>query len=310
MGHFIAVDAGGTQLRAACYPNIGSEPAISRRIPTQSKESRPVERLLELIESVWPAQSDVDAIGLAVPGAVNPYEGCVYVSPNIPGWVDLPLRKIVQEKFKTPTAVGNDANLAALGEWRFGAGQGHHNLLYFTISTGIGGGVIENDRLLLGQRGLAAEVGHIMVDPDGPVCGCGQRGHLEAIASGPAIARWVTEQIAAGAESCLRGDSSITAREVAEAARKGDALSNSAFERAGFWFGRTLADFLHLFNPSVVVLGGGVTRSGELIFQPIRASLQKHAMSPRYYEDLVITKAQLGDDAGLVGALTLAHSLV
>jgi len=310
MSHFIAVDAGGTQLRAACYPNIGSDPLISRRIPTQSLESRPVERLLSLIKSVWPEQGDVDAIGLAVPGAVNPYEGCVYVSPNIPGWVDLPLRKIVQEEFKTPTAVGNDANLAALGEWRFGAGQGHHNLIYFTISTGIGGGVIENDRLLLGQRGLAAEVGHIMVDPDGPICGCGQRGHLEAIASGPAIARWVTAQIAAGTESCLKGDPSITAREVAEAARKGDALSCAAFERAGFWFGRTLADFLHLFNPSVVVLGGGVTRSGELIFKPIRASVEKHTMSHMYYQDLVITRAQLGDDAGLVGALTLAHSLV
>jgi glucokinase len=259
---------------------------------------------------VWPEQGDVDAIGLAVPGAVNPYEGCVYISPNIPGWVDLPLRQIVQEKFKTPTAVGNDANLAALGEWRFGAGQGHHNLMFFTISTGIGGGVIENDRLLLGQRGLAAEVGHIMVDPDGPVCGCGQRGHLEAIASGPAIARWVTAQIATGTHSSLSGDDSITAREVAEAARKGDALASAAFERAGFWFGRTLADFLHLFNPSVVVLGGGVTRSGDLIFKPIRASVEKHAMSPIYYEDLVITRAQLGDDAGLVGALTLAHSLV
>jgi glucokinase len=224
--------------------------------------------------------------------------------------VNIPLRQIIQEKFSVPVAVGNDANLAALGEWRFGAGQGHRNMIYFTISTGIGGGIIIENRLLLGQIGLAAEVGHITVDPEGPLCGCGQRGHLEAIASGPAITRWVVEKIAAGEESSLKEVRRISAKDVAKAASQGDLLAISAFERAGFWFGRTLADFLHLFNPSAVILGGGVSQSGNLIIKPIKDSLKKHALSPKYYEHLVIKTAQFGDDAGLTGALSLAHSLV
>jgi glucokinase len=306
---YIAVDAGGTQLRAACYLNETFEPIKVQRISTRDQETSPTERLIYLIGKVWPQNGDVLAIALAVPGAVNPHEGIVYTSPNIPGWVDFPLRKIISERFNVPVAVGNDANIAALGEWKYGAGQGYKNLLYFTISTGIGGGVIEDGRLVLGQRGLAGEVGHITVEPDGPVCGCGQHGHLEAIASGPAIARWIERQIESGEASLLKEQPVITAKDAAEAAAKGDQLAKAAFARAGFWFGRSLADFLHLFNPDIVVIGGGVSRCGDLFFLPMQESMKKHVISPRYYENLKITRASLGDDAGLTGALALAQSI-
>lgn len=310
MQYFIAVDVGGTQLRAACYPENSHTPEKIQKISTRSEDATVTERLIKLIERVMPDQGLLAAIGLAIPGAVNPFDGIVYIAPNIPGWVNVPVKEIVQEHFNIPVAVGNDANLAALGEWKYGAGRGHSNLLYFTISTGVGGGVILDNRLLLGQSGLAGEVGHITVAPEGPLCGCGKRGHLEAIVSGPAIARWAAEQIAAGVPSSLSSKSPITAKDVAAAAANGDTLANDALKRAGFWFGRALADFLHLFNPSAVIIGGGVSQSGEILFTSIRASLEQHAISPKYYQDLVIRTAQFGDDAGLIGALSLAQDAV
>lgn len=306
--YYIAVDAGGTQLRAACYPADSTSPLQVKRIPTHDKNSSPTERLMDLIRQVWPKQGDVLVAALAVTGAVNPHEGIVYTAPNMKGWIDVPLRALISERFQVPVVVGNDANIAALGEWHFGAGQGYRNMLYFTISTGIGGGIIDDGQLVLGQLGLAGEVGHITVDPDGPLCSCGQRGHLEAVASGTAIASWVQEQIASGAESLLKNRSNITAQDISQSAEQGDLLAREAFRRAGNYFGRSLADFLHLFNPDVVVIGGGVSRSGDLFLVPMLESMKKFAISPKYYEHLAIRTAQLGDDAGLIGAFALART--
>jgi glucokinase len=247
----------------------------------------------------------VEKIVVASPGPLNPETGVIYASPNIPGWENFPIGPELEKRFGVHTKLGNDANLAALGEWRFGAGQGHHHVLYLTISTGIGGGVISEDHLLLGSRGLATELGHIQVLPDGPLCGCGQRGHLEALAAGPAIARYVHEQIEAGASSVLHGKHKITAKEVSIAASEGDALSIQALERAGTYIGQALASYVHMFNPSVVIFGGGVSFSGSFLLDPVRAALKAHVMDQSYLTDLVIVNAALGDDAGLMGALAL-----
>jgi glucokinase len=177
-----------------------------------------------------------------------------------------------------------------------------------TISTGIGGGVISDNHLLIGVRGLAAELGHITVLPDGPLCGCGQRGHLEAVASGPAIARYVNEQLERGAASIIKPDANLAAREVSEAAHRGDALAIEALTRAGTFIGQALADFLHVFNPSIVIFGGGVSQTGDLLFNPVRDAVKRFVMEPTYLKDLVITPAALGDDAGLLGALALART--
>jgi glucokinase len=174
-----------------------------------------------------------------------------------------------------PVHLDNDANLACLGEWKYGAGQGHSNVLYLTISTGIGGGVISHDRLLQGFHGLAAELGHVILDPDGPVCSCRISRHLEAFASGPAIARYVNERLAAGANSSLRAGSGLTARQVSEAAGQGDALAIEAFGRAGEYLGIAAANFLHTFNPSILIFGGGVSQVGDLLFKPFEQVLQR-----------------------------------
>jgi glucokinase len=300
----IAIDIGGTQIRAAAYRRGSISPETVQKIPTRG-EGTAFERMCGLIQSIWPEEEKVERIVVATPGPVNPESGLIYSAPNIKGWENFSIGPELAARFGVPARIGNDANLAALGEWRFGAGKGHRNLLYITVSTGIGGGVICDGRLLLGAHGLAAEVGHICVLPDGPLCGCGQRGHLEALASGPAIARYAGEQIASGAESTLKGKEKLTARDVSEAASQGDALAIHALERAGNFIGAALADFLHLFNPSIVIFGGGVSFSGKFLLEPVRNALAGRTMNASYLKDLVITTAALGDDAGLLGALAL-----
>ena len=236
--------------------------------------------------------------------------GVIHQCPNIPGWEKLPLVSILEKRFGVPVKLGNDANMAAVGEWRYGAARGHHNIIYLTISTGIGGGVILNDRLVLGAHGLAAELGHVTIDPDGPMCGCGHRGHIEAFASGTAIARYVTEQLAQGVASMLSEIANPSGRDITMAAEQGDPLAISALARAGTFIGLALANYLHIFNPSIVILGGGVSKSGNFLLEPLRASLAKHILSPEYLNGLVITTAALGDDAGLMGALALASGTV
>ncbi len=171
------------------------------------------------------------------------------------------------------------------------------------------GGVICDGHLLLGHIGLAAELGHVTVLPDGPVCGCGLRGHLEAVASGTGIARYVAEELAQGTPSILKADPPPSAHDIDQAARHGDALAKQAFTRAGTFLGQAIADYLHVFNPSTIILGGGVSRSGALLIDPMKASMEKRVISPAYTSDLVVTTAALGDDAGLLGALALSRGL-
>ena len=305
----IAIDIGGTQIRVAVYPKGEFRPIKQKRIPTQGNDQSPLERLIGLIEELWPVNDQVSAIGMAAPGPINPQLGVIYAAPNIPGWEKLPLTQILQDHFKVPARLGNDANLAALGEWRYGAGRGHHHLLYLTISTGIGGGVICDDQLLLGAHGLAAELGHVTVLPDGPVCSCGHRGHLEAVASGTAISHYVADQLAQGVPSSLAEFKNPTGRDISMAAEQGDPLAKAALARAGTFVGYAIGDYLHIFNPSIIVLGGGVTRSGSLLLEPLRAAMAERVISPEYLHGLAIATAQLGDDAGLMGALALAESV-
>jgi glucokinase len=309
MDTLIAVDVGGTQIRVAVYPKGEHRPIKQKRIPTRGKDQTPVERIIGLLADLWPTNDPVCGIGIAAPGPINPQLGIIYSAPNIPGWEQLPLAKIIHDRFGVPTRLGNDANLAALGEWRYGAGQGHHHMIYMTISTGIGGGVISDDHLLQGYHGLAAELGHVTVLPDGPICGCGHRGHLEAVASGTAIARYVTEQLAQGVPSTLSEIPNPTGRDISLAAEQGDPLAKSAFTRAGTFIGYALADYLHIFNPSAIILGGGVSQSGPLLIEPLRTAMAERVLSPEYLHGLVIATAALGDDSGLLGALALAESV-
>jgi glucokinase len=312
MTQSIAVDFGGTNIRAAYFATPEPPPEEQVKIPTQS-ESGPesvIGRLVSAIEAVMPADPAGIHIGIGSPGPLDPNAGIIFKAPNLLGWTDIPLKARLEEKLGCTVHLGNDANVAALGEWKFGAGKGSAHMIYLTISTGIGGGVIVDNQLLLGTRGLAAELGHITMQPRGARCGCGIQGHIEAIASGTAIARKANERLQNGVESVLRHifdeKGKVSAVDVGEAAARNDAFALDLISETGSLLGHFLADLAHIFNPETFVLGGGVSQLGDLLFQPIQTSFENHLMDPAYAESVSILPAALGDDAGLVGAMVLA----
>ena len=309
MKNILAVDIGGTQMRAACFSTGNETPSHVNRIKAHNNEIPRFTKLEQLIESVWPENGSVEWISVAAPGPLDSSRGVLIAPPNIPEWHGFPIQELLHNRFNTPTMIGNDANLAALGEWKYGAGRGHHHLIYLTVSTGIGSGVIINDRLLTGSRGLAPELGHVTIQQEGPVCPCGQHGHLEGLAAGRAIEEGVHQRLLSGAESSLIGIHHPTAEQIATAANQGDQLSISAFQRAGEYIGLALASSLHIFNPTIIIIGGGVAQSGSLLLLPLRAALEKYVMIPEYLEGLEITTAQLGDNAGLMGALAQSRHI-
>ena len=303
----VAIDIGGTHIRVAAYEPESITPIAQTRVRSLADQPGVFDRLVKAIESIWPREK-VDSIGIASPGPLDPHTGTILDTPNIKEWINFPVGPKLSECFGVPVYLDNDANMAGLAEWKYGAGIGHHDLVYLTISTGIGGGVITNNHLLQGSRGMGAELGHMTVDPNGPPCGCGCNGHIESFSSGTAIARYVNDQLNAGQKSTLQSQPVVTTVQIAEAALQGDLLAISAFERAAYYLGIAVANYLAIFDPSILVFGGGVSQVGDLLFKPFQTSLRKHVFHLHYLDDLIITKASLGDDAGLLGALALAHS--
>ena len=306
----IAIDIGASRMRAASYTTKSIEPILYNQIPTRS-EGMPIEdRLANLIESVCSADYEIKSIAAACPGPLDPKNGIVINPPNIPEWNYFPLQEFLSSTFKVPAAINNDANLAAYGEYSFGAGKGSSNLIYLTISTGIGGGIIVDDKLLIGTAGFAGELGHMMVLHQGPECSCGQKGHLEAFASGPSIVRWVKSKLEDDSALEHFSEVELTAKIINDAAENGDELAIAAYERAGKYIGVAIADLLHIFNTSLIIIGGGVSRAGDLLFNPIRQSVESSIISDVYIDNLQILPASLGDNSGLMGALVLSRELI
>jgi glucokinase len=309
---YIAVDLGGTNIRTARGTADGVIHArVSIRTQAAEGQTVVIQRILGAIRDVWPQDTNerVQAIGVSVPGPVDPWRGILFNAPNLPGWSYVPLGDILTRAFQIRTRLGNDANLAALAEYRFGAGKGHNTMVYLTLSTGIGSGVIADGHLLLGAKGLAAELGHVCVDLNGPSCNCGNIGCVEAIAAGPAIARTAVTRITAGEPSVIadlvHGDlTQVSAATVGKAAQAGDALALSVVRDAGHTIGAAMVGVLHAFNPSLVVCGGGLTKMGDLFMGPIREVVPQRVMNPDYVVPIVL--AALGDDVALLGALALA----
>lgn len=313
---YVGIDVGGTNLRSASFIGHSATPARKRKVPSRQPATHEtiLADLAQAVESVLPpGVSHPAAVGVAIPGPVNPRTGVVVIATNLKGWENLPLGPRLSEKLGCPVVVGNDANLAAVGEWKFGAASGYHDVLFLTVSTGIGGGVILDDRLLLGVNGLAAEVGHIQVEPDGEPCNCGQRGCLETVAAGPAIARHAIAQLQTGAahESALRafndGDvSRLTTVQIGQAAAAGDSFAQEQIRGSGRRIGRAIASMLALYNPAVVVVGGGVSFTGDLFMAPLREAVAASGLPESYWKGMPIVPAALGDDAGLIGAAAAA----
>ncbi len=313
---YLTVDLGGTRIRAArCRADGAIEARTERMTKATTGANAVIDRIEQALRKVWPetaANGDTDtvkAISVVAPGPVDPWTGVIFTAPNLSGFVDIALRDRLMSIFHVPVYIGNDANLAGLAEWRFGAARGHHHVIYLTISTGIGGGVIIDDKLLLGSRGLAAELGHVTADVNSEHCLCGNVGCIEWLASGTGIARQAVRRLRAGEASAIpdlvQGNlDAINVEVVEQAANAGDALATDVFECAFRALGLNLTSLLHIFNPSIVVIGGGVSNMGDQLFKPLQASVDQHVMNPRYLCPIV--PAQLRGDVGLLGALALA----
>jgi len=304
MNAYITLDIGGTHIRCALFTDENATiPKRIEKIKTVDENESAIDRIISIIESTWPTDSQVKGISAAAPGSVDVNHGTVILAPNIQGWKNIELRRILSTHFNVEVFVNNDARLAALGEWKRGAGIGHDNLLYFTISTGLGGGAICQGKLLEGSIGIATELGHITIEDGGPPCGCGKLGHLEAFSSGTGIENYYWEKIIEARFQQNKTRSDISAKVIASLAMEGDALARRAFERAGYYLGIGVSNYLHIFNPSCIILGGGVALSQDLFFESFNKSLESHVMSKTYLENLVIKDALLGDNAGLIGSL-------
>lgn len=307
----VAVDLGGTNIRAALC-DAGGRIVRQTAQPTCAPEGPEAvfARIVASIREVVDDWTRVRGIGLGAPGPLDPWRGVILEAPNLPGMLHFPMKARLEAELRVPAFVGNDANVAALGEHRYGAGRGVAHMIYITISTGIGGGIIADNKLFLGWRGFAGEVGHQTLEARGPLCNCGNVGCLEALASGPAIERAAREALRAGRESMMHaavnGDPDrITGAIVTQAVQAGDALAREIFERAGFYIGLGIVNLLHNFDTQLFVLGGGVAiHAWDFLYPPMLAVLDKHAM-PSMRHGVQIVPARLGDDAGLLGAVAL-----
>ena len=306
----LAVDIGGTKIMAAVVSADGRI-RVSDICPTVADEgvTAVVHRLFGLIDELLGQDiteiREFSGIGIACAGGVDTARGLITQSPNLPDWHDVPLAKIVSEKYRTEAYLVNDASAAALGEHRFGAGIGISNLVMVTLGTGIGGGIVINNKLYLGVRGSAAEIGHMIIDINGPACACGSNGCLESFASGTAIARNAINRIRLGEESILsdmvEGQiDRITAETVGEAAREEDTLSLDVLSRAAYYLGVGMVNLVNIFNPEMIILGGGMSGILEFLMEPARRVIDARAFKIAA-QTVQLAEAQLGNDAGACG---------
>ncbi len=303
-GVIIGVDLGGTQIRAA---RLTRHLDILEQYKTKTLAAEGLEpsfaRIVEAIRVVWPVDgTPVAGIGISAPGPLNPITGVLVAPPNLPGWHNVPLADRLQAIFNVPVYCGNDANVAALAEVARGAARGYRFVIYLTLSTGIGSGIINDGRLVQGRDGLGGEAGHIQLVVDND-----RVSSLEKEAAGHALARQAVTRIQAGETSILnRKDlSTINAREIGEAAQAGDALALSIVERAGKMVGLGIVSLLHLFNPEIIVVGGGVSKIGDLLFKPMHEAIEQYSLDSAFWTPLPIVEAALGDDVSIYGAAAL-----
>lgn len=309
----LGMDLGGTKIAVAAVDPKGKILMESDITSPAKDSSMMVEYFIDLarveFEKYRRKGLEVKAVGVSAAGYILQKEGVLLESPNI-AWRNVPLRKIASEVTGLPAFLDNDANCAAAGERFVGATRGVDDFVYLTLGTGVGGGVYVDGRLIRGHRGMAAELGHILIDPDGPMCGCGRRGCLEALASGRALGREASVLAREDRKTVLlemsKGDpDSITGKMVSRAAEQGDDVALRAFKVWSRYLGMGIVDFIHIFDPDVVVLGGGVSESGDLFINDVREVVSERGI-PTLVKDVSIVLSELGNKAGVIGAAAIA----
>ncbi|MFR9722299.1 ROK family glucokinase [Streptomyces sp. MS19] len=311
MGLTIGVDIGGTKIAAGVVDEDGTILDTSK-VATPPTPEGVVDAIADVVKAVGKGTS-VDAVGIGAAGYVDDKRATVLFAPNI-YWRHEALKDKVEQRVSLPVVVENDANAAAWGEYRFGAGADHEDVICVTLGTGIGGGIIIGGRLYRGRFGVAGEFGHVRVVPDGLLCGCGSQGCWEQYASGRALVRYAQQRATATPETAeillAQGDGTpegIEGRHVSAAARQGDPVAVDSFRELARWAGAGLADLASLFDPAAFIVGGGVSDEGDLVLDPIRKSFRRWLVGGRFRPHAQVLAAQLGGRAGLVGAADLAR---
>ena len=303
----IAVDIGGTQLRVALFE--GTQLRQRAALPTDVKggPSGVMDQIDALIKQLS-TKSDLDqvsGIGLSLAGPIDTEAAAATRIPSLPGWDGFPVGRALSERTGFPTQVENDAIAATLGEWRHGAGRGASNIVFLTVSTGIGGGAVVDDRLLHGRMGIAGHIGHMRMAQEGPTCPCGAVGCFEALASGSALSRRaVTTAAKSGHLAGLAQAGTVTARDVFEGAHAGDSHCLELVAEEAMYLGQGITSIIHIFSPERVIIGGGLSNAFDQLAPGIHEVIRKDAMPP--FRTVPVIRSALGDDSGLFGAACLA----
>lgn len=315
-GHVVGIDMGATHVTilvtdySARVVREMDEPLDINEGPTICLPR--VEALVhQILAEAGLSLKDISAVGAGVPGPVVAGVG-VMGPPIMPGWDGYPIRDDLEKRLGVPVSLSNDAELGAIGEWAYGAGRGEHDLAYIKVGTGIGAGLLLDGQIYRGATGSSGEIGHITIEENGPICTCGNRGCLEALAGGRAIANRAIQEVNNGRRTVLTEISPVSqirSRDVIAAARRGDLLSQQIVSEAGVHLGTALASLVNLFNPSMVVVGGGVAQIGDLLLEPIRETVHQRSLLPAS-RSVRITSALLGRRSSAMGAVVQALSIV
>jgi glucokinase len=303
----IGIDVGGTKVGALLISEDGEVLAEERADTPRDDVDATLEVVYRLADLLGERDRPV-AVGVGAAGMVDAEAGMLRFAPNL-DWTEVPVRDLVAKRTGLPCVLDNDANAAAWGEHRFGAGRGHRDLLVVTVGTGIGGGIVSGGRLIRGAHGFAAEIGHVIVEPGGPWCGCGNRGCWEQVASGQALDRAAREAAQSRPDSLiadLAGTHAPVGRHVWEAARQRDRMATSILEEVGRRLGEGIAGLVNVLDPEAVVIGGGVVDIGDLLLGPARKAFVAAVEAPDHRPEVPLVPAQLGNRAGAIGAAALA----
>ncbi|WP_111938202.1 ROK family protein [Clostridium paraputrificum] len=307
--YVIGVDLGGTKISTA-ISTIEGNILANVVLPTKAEEGEVavLGRIIQSIDEVIVGSStsidEVEAIGIGSPGPLDAKKGIIITTPNLP-FKDYNLVQPLKEKYNIPVYLDNDANAAAIGEYMFGAGKGKESIIYFTVSTGVGGGAVLDGKVYRGHTSNALEIGHTTVNPNGPRCNCGNLGCLEAMSSGTAIAKKGKEAVSTNVETSLKKYDTVTSYEVFKEAEAGDEVAKDIIDNALTYLGIGVANAIATFDPEMIIIGGGVSKAGDIVFDTVKKVVNKRCFKSMA-ESCEIVPAGLGSDAGVVGAVALA----
>jgi len=311
----LGIDLGGTKILTAVTNTQGEMLSRDHSItPAKEGQEAVIKSILEslgrALAQAHISTPDLTAVGIGAPGLSNPETGVLFTSPNLPGWKDVPLRDIIEKELGRKSFLINDANAAAVGELYFGAGKGSRNFIYITVSTGIGGGIIIDGKIYTGSMGMAGELGHMVIDDEGPQCNCGNKGCWETLASGTALAREARHRIKEGAATSILNYADgniekINAEAIHEAAQAGDKLANELIAQTAYYLGVGLANLINIFNPEVIVIGGGLSNIGDTLLKPAFEEAGRRAFT-QAYQAVRFARAELGRNSGVLGAAAFA----